>query len=154
MESRLHGIVSLALIAAAMAIGWWTTLGSNLLAGLFYGALLLIGSFLIVYVFCTKCPIRASGCRHVLPGRLTPWLPARLQTPYTVSDYLAVGVILLVLIAYPQIWLVPHKITLLLFWLLLAAGLLEIILFVCQGCGNVRCLVCKVRNKPTEPIDA
>lgn len=148
MQNQFHGILSLALITGAMVIGLVTVLAAAVPAGLLYGGCLLAGSLLIVYVYCTKCPIRTSGCRHVLPGRLTSLLPARAQTPYSGFDYLAVGMILLFLIAYPHGWMLPHKGVLLIFWLLLAAGLIEILLFVCKGCGNVRCPVCKVRNSP------
>jgi hypothetical protein len=147
MENRFHGIVSLALIAGAILLGFLIVLKSNIFAGLLYGALVLIGSILIVYAFCTKCPIRTSECRHVFPGQLTVWLPARPQTAYTPIDYLTVGLVLAVLIVYPHPWLLEHIGSLLVFWFFLAAGLAEIILFVCKGCGNLGCLVCRLRNK-------
>jgi len=146
MENRFHGVVSLVLIAGAFLLGFLIILKSNVFAGLLYGVLVLIGAFLIVYAFCTKCPIRTSGCRHVFPGQLTAWLPARPQTAYTPVDYLAVGVVLIVLIGYPHPWLLEHIGSLLVFWFFLAVGLTEIVLFVCKGCGNLQCLVCKVRN--------
>ena len=149
MENRLHGIVSLVLIAGAFLIGILIIIRSNFIAGLIYAALVIIGAVFIVYAYCTKCPIRTSGCRHVLPGLLTHWLPDRPQTAYTLIDYLTVTLILIILAVFPHPWLFEARGTLLLFWALLLAGLVEIILFVCKACGNVRCLVCKWRNKPT-----
>ncbi len=147
MENRLHGIVSLVFIAGAFLIAFLIILKSSIFAGLLYGALVLIGSLVIVYAFCTKCSIRTSGCRHIFPGKLTAWLPARPQTAYTLPDYLTVGVVLIVLIVYPHRWLLEHLGSLLVFWFFLAAGLTEIVRFVCKGCGNWGCLVCRLRNK-------
>ena len=146
-KSRFHGVFSLALIAGAFVFGGYIILRSTPSAAFLYGTILFLGSLTIIYAFCTKCPIRTSGCRHVLPGPLTLWLPARTQTAYTVFDYFIVLVILLVLIAYPQPWLYPHKGAMIIFWVLLLAGLAEITLYVCKGCGNTRCLVCKLRNR-------
>jgi len=149
MENRFHGIVSLILIAGAFLLGFLIILKSNIFAGRVYGGLVLLGSLLIVYAYCTKCPIRTSGCRHVFPGQLTAWLPARPQTAYSLTDYLTVGVVLIVLIVYPHRWLLEHIGSLLVFWFLLAVGLTEIVRFVCKDCSNVRCLVYRLRNKAT-----
>jgi hypothetical protein len=147
MDNRLHGVVSLALIAGAFLIGLLIVLKSNVIAGLLYGVIVIVGSVLIIYAYCTKCPIRTSACRHILPGLLTPWLPKRAQAAYTVRDYLTVTLILVILIIYPHPWLVESKGSLLVFWALLSMGLVEILLFVCKGCGNVRCLICRIRNR-------
>lgn len=147
MNDRLHGVLSLALIGSGFLIGLLTVLTSSVLAALIDGFLLAAGSLLIVYAYCTKCPIRTSGCRHILPGRLTPMLPSRAAVAYTLADYLTVAFILCILIGYPQVWLLKTPEALLAFWILLALGMTEIILFVCNGCGNDRCVVCRFRNR-------
>ena len=147
MQTRFHGVLSLILIAGAFLFGFYLIWESNPLAALIYGALLFFGSLTIIYAFCSKCPIRNSGCRHVFPGLLTRWLPTRPETAYALHDYLTVLLVLLMLIAYPHPWLFLGKSTLVVFWALLLAGLTEIVLCVCKGCGNVRCLVCQIRNR-------
>ncbi|MCP3954357.1 MAG: hypothetical protein GY697_19395, partial [Desulfobacterales bacterium] len=51
-----------------------------------------------------------------------------------------------VLVVFPQPWLMENLLLLILFWACLAGGLVQILLRVCKGCGNSKCLMCHLRN--------
>lgn len=146
MRDRLHGIVSLGLIAAALALGFGVLLRASVALGLIYGLTCLAGSLLIVYAYCTKCPVGGAACRHVFPGRLAQRLPARPSHGYRTIDYLGVVLPLGLMLFLPQPWLASEPTPAVLFWALTTAGLVEILWFVCRGCGNTRCPLRALRN--------
>ncbi len=146
MKRQAHGVISLLLVAGAMATAlvsvWQTSIGW----GSAYLLLLAGGAGTILFAYCAKCPCRLQGCGHVIPGWLTRVLPARAQGRYGVMDYLGVIIPLVLWVAVPQVWLRHHLPAMILFWMLLAAGGIEILLYVCKGCNNDRCPMQLLRN--------
>ena len=141
-----HGLVSLLLVAAAMATALTTIWRQSPGWGWLYLALVTAGSASILFAYCAKCPCRLHACGHVIPGPLTRFLPAREQGSYGTIDYLGVILPLALLLVIPQPWLWSDPPAMVLFWLLLAAGAMDILAFVCRGCDNHRCPLRHRRN--------
>jgi len=146
MNSRFHGVTSLLLESLAIVIGFAAVWQAHKVAGMMYAVLILAAVPLILYAYCSKCEIRLSGCRHVIPGQLTRLLPARDDGPYRVKDYAGLGLPIAILVLFPQPWLRDKLTLLILFWLCLVGGVVQILLQVCRGCGNQKCILCKRRN--------
>lgn len=146
MKRHVHGVISLLFVAGAMATALVNVWRASIFLGLAY-LLLLAGSVgIILFSYCAKCPCRLQGCGHMIPGWLTRFLPARVQGPYGVIDYLGVIIPLVFLVALPQPWLRPNLPAMILFWALMAAGIIEILLYVCKGCSNDCCPMQSLRN--------
>jgi hypothetical protein len=137
--SPVHGVVSTILFIVLVAIDVTVIMADSLIPGLIYLALVAASAALLIYAYCAKCPCRIGGCGHVLPGKLTQWLPQRKEGPYTPLDYAGTGLALALIILTPQPWLVRMPLVLALTWGLLAWCGMEIALFVCVGCGNRFC---------------
>lgn len=148
MRGKFHGILSLSLIGGSILIGLYSILREDLSAGILYLLLSGLCILTIVYAYCCKCPCRAHGCSHVLPGKLAGMLPKRKQGPYTAADISAVVIALLIMISVPQLWLAKAPSLLLTFWLFFAVALFEILFFVCSTCQNKQCALC--RNRKTD----
>lgn len=146
MNSKFHGVTSLLLEGLAIVIGFMAIWQANTLAGAFYAVLILIAVPLILYVYCAKCEIRFTDCRHVIPGQLTRLLPEREEVPYNFRDYMGMILAVIVLVAFPQPWLWDNIPLFILFWACAIIGLVQIIMKVCEGCGNQKCVMCTLRN--------
>ncbi len=146
LKSRFYGVTSLLLVGLAMGVGLAAIWQIDKSAAALYVLCILVGVPLILYAYCAKCEIRLTGCRHVLPGQVTRLLPARQNEPYTFFDYMGLGLPMLVLVVFPQPWLLGITPLFMLFWACLAGGLVQILLRVCNGCGNRKCLLCRLRN--------
>ncbi len=138
MYSRFHGIFSLFLISVSVLIGLLSIMSESLLMVLLYAMLILISLPTIVYSFCSKCSCRDS-CSHILPGRLSKFLPPRKQGNYTPRDILGVVVPVTALLIFPQPWLWKNIPFLTIFWLLFFIALVEVNIFVCRSCSNEKC---------------
>ena len=137
---RFHGMLSLILLDTANLVALIAMFISSLAGGMFFLVLYLAGAALIVYAWCGKCQC-PEDCAHLLPGRLMTVWPRRRQGPYTGTDLLGVALPLTILVIYPQTALMALGWAFYLYWSLVAVGVAEIILFVCPGCRNGRCLV-------------
>ncbi len=146
MSHRFHGLISLGLIAVSLAVGFFVVASSSPPAAMFYLVLSLLCTAVILYAYCAKCPCRNDSCGHVLPGLLMRILPRRETGPYRWGDYLATAAALVILFGFPQPWLLANPVGFWIFWGIGAVGLVEIILFVCHGCQNRNCPVCRLRN--------
>jgi hypothetical protein len=146
MQRHVHGVISLIFVGGAMATALVNIWQASVFWGLVYLLLLAGGAGTILFAYCAKCSCRRQGCGHVIPGWLTGFLPARAQGPYGVMDYLGVIIPLVLSVAVPQVWLRHHLPAMILFWMLLAAGSIEILLYVCKGCRNDRCPMQLLRN--------
>lgn len=147
MKDRFHGVFSISLFGAAIAVAWLLVLRHSAGMALIYLALILLAGLTMLYAYCSKCELRLQGCRHVFVGGLTRFLPEREDTPYTSMDYWGVTVAMIVLLAFPQYWLWQVPWVLAVFSALLVFAGLHIVLFVCKGCGNRKCSMCVMRNK-------
>jgi len=146
MNTRLHGVTSLLLESLAVVIGFTAVWQADKVAGVIYAILILAAVPVILYSYCSKCEVRLTGCRHVIPGQITRLLPTRKKEHYGVRDYVGLMLPAAVLVAFPQPWLLENMLLLILFWACLAGGLVQILLKVCKGCGNSKCLMCHLRN--------
>jgi len=133
-----HGLFSLALVGAALATGF--AAGVDPLA---YGLVTAAGCVLIFGAYCAKCPCRLSACAHVLPGLVTRILPRRRAGTYRWYDFTGLVIGGLAVFAFPQPALVRQPELLALFWGLVALAVVEISLFLCRGCANGNCPLCR-----------
>jgi hypothetical protein len=137
-RSRFHGVTSLCLMFAALAIGVVaTSRHSWLFAGIGIGVSLL-WVLPVAWFFCSKCCCRLD-CGHVLFGLVTRLLPKREPGPYTKLEALFTLVPILVAVGYPQYWLSKEIALLAVFWGLAVVAGLEAMLFVCRDCSNTAC---------------
>jgi len=141
ISNRVHGILSLLLITSAVATGWVAVAAAGLWIAVAYTLVIAMATPVVLYAYCAKCTCRHTGCRHVIPGRLTAFLPWREPAPYHFADYAATAVALLLLLGLPLPWLFGYKGLLWLYILFLSAGMTEILFLVCRGCGNRNCPV-------------
>jgi hypothetical protein len=139
MRDRFHGLFSLTLVFAAVGIALIYMLKLSTASGLLYLALIIIAIPIVLYAYCAKCTCRNGACSHVFPGRLTRLLPARKPGPYSLMDYLGTVLSLLALFGFPQLWLWQTKTVFIVFWIILAAALVEILFLVCRTCNNQSC---------------
>jgi len=146
MRNRFHGVFSLILFSVAIVIGFFAILNDSFTSGVVYVGLVAISVLIILYAYCVKCEIREDSCRHVIPGKIASMMPRRASGRYTFLDYGGVALPLVVILGFPQIWLAGHRTLLFLFWVLVVLGLVEILIFVCCGCGNRKCPICALRN--------
>ena len=146
MNSKFHGVTSLLIESLAIVIAFAAVWQAHKVAGVIYAILILASVPLLLYAYCAKCEIRLDGCRHVIPGQLTRLLPARDDGPYRFKDYAGLLLPAVVLVLFPQPWLRDNLTLLILFWLCLVGGVVQILLKVCKGCGNQARVMCKLRN--------
>jgi hypothetical protein len=146
MKNKFHGVFSLLLISGAVSIGLVSILINSVAFGIVYMALILVCNLIVLYAYCAKCECREDDCRHIFPGKIASLLPSREPGAYTFFDYAGVAVPMAVLLGFPQYWLLGKKSLFVLFWVLVAFGLIEILLYVCRGCGNKACPMCRIRN--------
>lgn len=139
MAGKFHGVFSLILILAAVAMALFYILRISLGWGLVYLAIVILANPLILYSYCAKCSCRKTACSHILPGRLAQWLPARKPGPYSIMDYIGTATSLGILLGFPQVWLWHNLAMFILFWMVLLVGLVEILFFVCHACDNDHC---------------
>jgi len=142
MKNLPHGIISIILAGLAIFIGIVAVFMDNMILALLYLAANILGFLIIVYSYCTKCAGRTK-CAHVVLGKITKLLPHREQSKYSFFDYAGVVVPFILIVAFPQFYLIKHLWMLIAFWLLLLVAVLEINKYVCTMCVNSKCLLCK-----------
>ena len=149
MVGKFHGVFSLLLILAAVLLALVYMFGKSISWALVYLGIIVLANPFVSYSYCAKCLCRNDGCSHVFPGKLTRLLPSRKQGPYTFMDYFWTSLSLIVLFVFPVPWLWQNKLLFFGYWILLIAGLAEILLFVCRTCRNENCLMCPVSEQET-----
>lgn len=135
--NRVHGLMSLALVGIAVALGAFALFRESAALGVVYLAICAGGSTAIIVAYCAKCPCKAH-CGHVLPGTAAMRFNRR-PGPYTPSEYATLGIALALIIGLPQIWLWQSMGLFVVFWALTGIGLVQIRAFVCRACDNVYC---------------
>ncbi len=83
--------------------------------------------------------VKLDSCSHVLPGKITKFIPARKPDNYSYKDISALIISLTVLLVFPQFWLWKNKFFLIVFWSLFIMAVVEVRLFVCKNCKNAKC---------------
>lgn len=140
---QYHGVSSLLLLLVAVSVGVIMIFRVSPVWSLVYLVIGIISGLIIVFSFCSKCPCKSTSCGHVFPGKLTKYLPERDVTPYETTDLLGVAIPVLVLVLFPQLWLIDDLRILGAFWCLILVAVLDISLFVCKDCKNRCCPINK-----------
>ena len=140
---NLHGILSLMLIKVAVLTTLVYLFFTSAAIGWIYLVLIIAASLTILYAYCAKCAARDHHCSHIVPGKITRWLPQRNSGPYSTLDLLATGGSLILIFIFPQYWLWQNKTVQLIFWGVTIVALAEILLRVCPDCRNQNCMLCK-----------
>lgn len=147
MKGTFHGITSILLIFISFILGLFTIYQHSILLASIYGASILVGGYIVLYVYCAKCPCKDKSCAHVFPGLMTRFLPDRKPGKYNKSEIAVVIIIVLFWVISPQYWLYQNGDLMLVFWLLLITGFYQINKFVCKDCDNVFCMANKKSMK-------
>lgn len=140
---KIHGIISLTMLMVPFIVGLYAVITASFNAGILYAVLLLVLPVIIIYSFCTKCSCKSEGCGHVMPGKIAGLMPDKSGQNYTGRDMAGVIIPFLILVIFPQPWLYTNTLLPIIFWVVLAASLAYIRLYVCIGCENTECPFCK-----------
>jgi len=143
MNRKIHGVVSIALLLIAIIFGIYVIFQNSVYLGVIYLIICVLSLLIICYSYCSKCSCRLESCGHIIPGKITLYLPKRKQGKYLISDYLGLILSLSVIILFPQYWLLKVTPILIVFWGLLILALIDISLYLCKGCKNQFCLAKK-----------
>lgn len=147
MRSNFHGVFSLILILASVVIALFYLLSVSSGWGLAYLGVIVFANPIVLYAYCAKCLCRDDACSHLLPGKLTRWLPTRKQGFYTRIDYFWTALSLMALFGFPVPWLWQSKALFFGYLLLLLIGLAEILFLVCRTCLNKNCPICTISEQ-------
>ena len=142
MKVNIHGIISIAIFFLGIIFSITAIYNESEIITIVYVALLLISFPVIIYSYCTKCAGRFN-CAHVILGKLAQLMPKRKAGAYTPADYAGVLIPVIIIIAFPQLWLWKIKWMFVFFWLFTFIAVWEISRFVCTNCKNDRCVLCK-----------
>jgi len=142
--ARFHGIMSVTLVGIAIGIAlcvlapvaWGWAVGYMLLCGGGMGA--------VLYAYCAKCPCKQC-CAHVLPGKIAGRFP-RTPGPYSITEQAAVVIALLLILGLPQLWLWQNVAAAIIFWVLNAIAVTQILTCICKTCPNTYCPVRKMQT--------
>lgn len=139
VKNKIHGVVSLVLIGVALIIGFLSILVENINFATFYVLLLFASPFSVCYFYCRKCPCRIKNCGHVFPGKVTRIFKSGKSGKYNFLDYFVTISVLLLLVVFPQYWMIKRSEIFVLFWLLMIFAIIEARVFVCSRCENIIC---------------
>ena len=140
INRNLYGVTSLIFILASIIIADIELYLDSIYLGIVYSLIIITSNFLLVYVFCTKCPCK-NHCGHIIPGRLALVFTNRKTGPYSKSEISLTAGLLAVLIIFPQIWLWKNQQIFWAFWALVITGTIQIRTVVCRSCDNSFCPV-------------
>ncbi len=144
--NKAHGVVSITLFFASQVVALTVLFTESLVLGVGYSILFILASLAIVYFYCAKCPIRLSGCMHLVIGPVTQIFPERKQEPYSRLDYSMVVIALGLMILLPQVWLWRYPKLVAVFWGALVIAGIQINRFICNQCDNVQCIACRKKQ--------
>jgi len=147
MKGTFHGITSILLIFTSLVIGLYQISVYSSSYALIYGFSLLIGSYIIIQVYCTKCPCKEYKCAHFFPGFIARFLPAQKPGRYKPTEIFTVIAIIIFWLGFPQKWLYQNGDLAIIFWLLLITGFYQIVRFVCPKCDNEFCPANKKKHE-------
>ncbi|MBN1849886.1 MAG: hypothetical protein JW932_15030 [Deltaproteobacteria bacterium] len=137
MKAQSHGIISLGLIFAAVILAAIAIFRVSWVPGVIYLAVCGIASIALLYAYCAKCPCR-DQCGHVFPGKMARIFKTR-RPPYTIFELVVTGLILILFIGLPQIWLYRYFGLFIAFWVMIVIAVIEIRTVVCRVCSNTYC---------------
>ncbi len=135
-NQKFHGITSLIFTLMATLIGLLVISLSSWVLGGIYLVVMIIVPQMLLRTYCAKCPCKAH-CGHVFPGKAA--MAFEKDGPYTTTDFLIMGISMVLLIGLPQFWLWQIPFLFGAYWILTAIGLIQIRLTMCPNCNNVYC---------------
>jgi hypothetical protein len=141
---QFYGVTSLGLTFIATIIALVVMFLTSWVLGVIYLAVMMIAPQAILRTYCAKCPCKVH-CGHVFPGKAA--MAFAKDGPYTPTDFLIMGVSMLLLIGLPQFWLWQYPIMFGAYWVLTGIGLTQILLVICPRCKNVYCPVKAMVNR-------
>jgi hypothetical protein len=142
-KMNIHGIISILLIFDATAVALISIAQQSVFMAGIYLFLFLAFLIIVSIIYCSKCKCR-DRCNHLIIGWLSQKLSKKKYGNYTAKN-LVLGVIIpiLPLLVIPQFYLYHNLFYLLLYWILFGVAAVEINLYVCRGCRNTKCSMCK-----------
>lgn len=141
MSYRIHGVAGIVSLFLAAGVGVLAMARAGGPPAVAYAALVVVATLAISYAYCGKCPCRAHRCSHVFVGQINRILPRRRPAPYHGGDHIAILAALAAMVVPPQFFFSESRGLQILFWVLIALAVGEILLRVCPHCLNVRCPV-------------
>ena len=141
---NVHGYMSMTMLMVALGIADFALFKISILYGIIYTLVILSGFLFISFFYCRKCTIR-KNCNHLFPGMISV-VVKYCEKEYKKNDLIITLVPILLMIALPQYWLFYELILFIIFWFLMAIAGIEINLFVCKSCRNVKCPLNKQDN--------
>jgi len=133
-----HGIISLILVVIAFILGIIFTTIHNLWLGLTLIAILIFFFLLVPKYVCSKCPMRGQ-CGHVVMGKISILLSSYCPDKFSLKDLLILLATAIPLVVVPQFFLISKPVFIIIFWMLLIISIVDILLFVCPNCSNIKC---------------
>jgi hypothetical protein len=144
-HNRVHGLTSLGLVGIAIGIAAAVLFQTTFALGLLYLGITVASATAVLYAYCAKCPCKVH-CGHVLPGLAAKRFQRR-PGPYSTLELGAMLLALLVLFAFPQVWLWSHTALFIIFWALSGVALVDIRRYVCRACTNAFCPLNRAAQK-------
>jgi hypothetical protein len=135
---KFLGLFSLGCVAFGLVLATKILFASGFHLGLIYLVLIGVSSLAIIISFCTKCSLK-KNCPHVFPGLATRMFKERLLGSYTKTEMILVVISLLLILGFPQFWLIRNWKLFFCFWILNGIGLIIIVKNICIRCENRFC---------------
>jgi hypothetical protein len=104
--------------------------------------IIIAGIVSLLYFYCSKCTCGREDCSHFFIGKLLRFFPDRRGSGYSLTDYIGTIIPLALMIGLPQYILIKFPVLMIVFWILMLAGGMLILLFVCKNCRNKNCKFC------------
>ncbi|MBN1498819.1 MAG: hypothetical protein JW982_01570 [Spirochaetes bacterium] len=147
MKSIVHGSIAACLFLLALMIGLTSVyIYGSVIAAAVYFVSGIMGFEIILFFYCRKCCGAMDNCMHLGFGKLTRFFKPPAVKKYSVIDYLMTMAGVLILIVFPQYWLLNNSVIMAAFWILITLAVTEILFFVCYGCSNEKCIFCRNCN--------
>lgn len=135
----MHKLIINILFSLNIFIGTYSIFRYNIMLGIIYLLLLISGSFIMVYSYCTKCISCNIKCAHPQFGYLRKYLPKRKCSQYLVFDYLGVVLFIIIAVVLPQFGLWATKPLFIVYWIVSITMALGIGTKLCSKCENRFC---------------
>ncbi len=140
--TKVIGIGTLLMVSISVTMGLIVIWIDSAFWGFVYATILIIGSTVIIFSYCTKCPAATNNCAHYFPGELVRRMPSRVQREYKMPDYLGLIIPIMLIFMFPLPWLWQSEYMLITFWLINIAAIVLIRTKLCRICENKFCYMC------------
>lgn len=142
-----HGYISIIWFLGALVLNLISIIKSNVLLGICYAVYIFAYFFIVAYLFCRTCPHTIDDtCKHYFIGRLTKVMPKASSCKTKPFSMFLVLVFSVILIGFPQFFLIRDIYLLMGSWVLIIIAVIEIVTKVCKECKNYNCPNCKYRS--------